>query len=215
MNDQTKKIFIILLITFHHCTIEKLKAKIVTWSYWYWNWFCLGQRSRGLNKTFYYSFKIFLRFWLAKITRIIHQNQLLLTTFGRVLPYWTDDVKSEAKLQIIKPLNRENLGSCFEVSDGEASNGRTFFTANYYLYVLNRFYVISMEFLSLSRRCPCSRNVPQRRGARKNVCFRRLPHSIIGCLKLSENCFFFRNNTYHQYHDGAFFLSWFNASINR
>ena len=185
------------------------------WTYWYWNWFCLGQRSRALNKTFNYSFKIFLRLWLAKITRIIHQNQLLLTKFGRVLSCWTDDVKSEAKLQIIKPLNRENLGSCFEVSDGEASNGRTFFTANYYLYVLNRFYVISMEFLSMSRRCPSSRNVPQRRGARKNVCFRRLPHSIIGCLKLSENCFFFRNNTYHQYHDGAFFLSWFNASINR
>ena len=121
MNDQTKKIFIILLITFHHCTIEKLKAKIVTWRYWYWNWFCLGQRSRGINKTFNYSFKIFLRFWLAKITRIIHQNKLLLTTFGRVLPYWTDDVKSEAKLQIIKPLNQENLGRVWV-------NGRTFFT---------------------------------------------------------------------------------------
>ena len=80
-NDQTKKIHIILLITFHNCTIEKLKPKIVdlvTWTYWYRNWFCLGQRSRGLNRTFYYSFKTFLRFWLAKITRIIHQNQLLL-----------------------------------------------------------------------------------------------------------------------------------------
>ena len=29
MNDQTEKIYIILLITFHHCTIEKLKEKIV------------------------------------------------------------------------------------------------------------------------------------------------------------------------------------------
>ena len=142
------------------------------WSYWYWNWFCLGQRPRGLNKTFNYSFKTFLRFWLAKITRIIHQNQLLLAKFERVLPYWTDDVKSEAKLQIIKPLNQENLGRVWV-------NGRTFFTANYYLYVLNRFYVISMEFLSLSRRCPSSRNVPQRQGARKTVCFLRLPHSII------------------------------------
>ena len=28
-------------------------------------------------------------------------------------------------------------------------------------------------------RDPSSRNVPQRRGARKNVCFLRLPHSII------------------------------------
>ena len=38
MNDQTKKIYIILLITFHdhHCTIEKLKEKIVdlvTWTH--------------------------------------------------------------------------------------------------------------------------------------------------------------------------------------
>ena len=36
MNDQTKKIYIILLITFHHWTIEKIKAKIVdlvTWTY--------------------------------------------------------------------------------------------------------------------------------------------------------------------------------------
>ena len=34
-------------------------------------------------------------------------------------------------------------------------------------------------------------------------------------LKLRENCFFFRNNTYHQYHDGVFFLKYFYASINR
>ena len=33
----------------------------------------------------YYSFKIFPRFWLAKGTRIIHLNQLLMTKFGRIL----------------------------------------------------------------------------------------------------------------------------------
>ena len=33
MNDQTKKIYIILLITFHPYTIEKLKAKLlILWS---------------------------------------------------------------------------------------------------------------------------------------------------------------------------------------
>ena len=32
-----------------------------------------------------YSFKIFPRFWLAKSTRTIHQNQLLMTKFGRIL----------------------------------------------------------------------------------------------------------------------------------
>ena len=44
---------------------------------------------------YYHSFKIFLRFSLARITRIIHHNQLLLTIFG------TDNVKSAAKLQVI------------------------------------------------------------------------------------------------------------------
>ena len=34
-----------------------------------------------------YSFKIFLRFWLAKILRIIHCNQLFSTKFGRILRY--------------------------------------------------------------------------------------------------------------------------------
>ena len=36
-------------------------------------------------KRLYYSFKIFSQFWLAKSTRIIHHNQLLMTTFGRIL----------------------------------------------------------------------------------------------------------------------------------
>ena len=33
----------------------------------------------------YYSFKIFPQLWLAKSTRIIHHNQLLMTKFGRIL----------------------------------------------------------------------------------------------------------------------------------
>ena len=37
------------------------------------------------NNNYYYSFKIFLRFWLAKSIRIIHHNQLLLTKFERIL----------------------------------------------------------------------------------------------------------------------------------
>ena len=32
-----------------------------------------------------YAFKIFLRFWLAKSTRIIHHDHLLITKFGRIL----------------------------------------------------------------------------------------------------------------------------------
>ena len=61
------------------------------------------------DKYHYYSFKIFLRFWLAKITRISHHNQLLVTKFGRIVPYWIDDVKSTAKLQIVETVNREDL----------------------------------------------------------------------------------------------------------
>ena len=33
----------------------------------------------------YYSIKIFPRFRLAKTTRLIHDNQLLMTKFGRIL----------------------------------------------------------------------------------------------------------------------------------
>ena len=34
---------------------------------------------------YYDSFKIFPLFWLAKSTRLIHHNQLLMTKFGRIL----------------------------------------------------------------------------------------------------------------------------------
>ena len=34
---------------------------------------------------YYYSFKIFSRFSLAKSTRLIRHNQLLMTKFGRIL----------------------------------------------------------------------------------------------------------------------------------
>ena len=36
-------------------------------------------------KKSYHSFRIISRFWLAKSTRIIHHNHLLITTFGRIL----------------------------------------------------------------------------------------------------------------------------------
>ena len=65
---------------------------------------------------YYYSFKIFLCFWLAKIPRIIHHNQLLLAKFERVLWYVKNDVKSAAKLPDYWTVNQDNLGmslSCF------------------------------------------------------------------------------------------------------
>ena len=59
---------------------------------------------------YYYSFKIFLRLSLAKGTRIIHHNQLLMTTFGRIFRQWTDDVKSAAFLQVNAPLTEKTWG---------------------------------------------------------------------------------------------------------
>ena len=55
----------------------------------------------------YYSFKIFPRFWLVKTTRIIHYNQLLLTTFGKnfvILYQWREKC---SPLQIIDPLTKK------------------------------------------------------------------------------------------------------------
>ena len=40
-----------------------------------------------LDNFHYYSFKILLRFWLAKSTSIIQLNQLLMTKFGRILRF--------------------------------------------------------------------------------------------------------------------------------
>ena len=80
------------------------------------------------HKYYYYSFKIFPRFWLVKTTRIIHHNQLLSTKFGKNLrpsPYSINDVKLFNQWrQIIQPLtskvepaadystvDRKNLGT--------------------------------------------------------------------------------------------------------
>ena len=80
------------------------------------------------NNCFYYSFKIFSRFWLVKTTRIIHHNQMLFTRFEkhfrhmesmtskveRIENYWTNDVKMASKVQPAADywtIDRENLGT--------------------------------------------------------------------------------------------------------
>ena len=85
-----------------------------------------NNRSRRYNIIYYYSFKIFPRFCLVKTTRIIHQNQLLFTKFGKNLRHiewmtsklqpaencWTDDVKMTSKVQPAADywtVDRENL----------------------------------------------------------------------------------------------------------
>ena len=71
---------------------------------------------RLTRKKLYYSSKIFPRFWLVKTTRTIHDNQLLLTNFGKIknfiiLSRWRqNDVKSAAWLQVIKPLTEKTWG---------------------------------------------------------------------------------------------------------
>ena len=64
--------------------------------------------SKGEFKSFYYSFKIFLRFWLAKSTSIIHHYQLLLTTFWRILRLtnrWQQ--KCSTLVQVDAPLTKK------------------------------------------------------------------------------------------------------------
>ena len=57
-------------------------------------------------KLHYYSFKIFPQFLLAKSTRIIHHNQLLMTKFGRIL-YLTRKWRQKCSpLQVKAPLPR-------------------------------------------------------------------------------------------------------------
>ena len=84
--------------------------------------------TRMPETTYYYSFKIFSRFWLVKTTRIIHHNQVLFTKFGKNLRhiesmtskvepsenYWTIDVKMTSKVQPAADYwtgDRENLST--------------------------------------------------------------------------------------------------------
>ena len=80
-------------------------------SVWKWWILCLW------FKKCYYSFKMFLRFWLAKIPCIIHHNQLLLTQFGRRLgDMWKMTSIVQQNCQIFEPVNQEDHGmrlSCF------------------------------------------------------------------------------------------------------
>ena len=71
---------------------------------------CYVCRREGANKGHYYSFKIFPQFWLAKSTRIIHHNQLLMTKFGRI---WCLTRKWRQKcslLQVKAPLTEKTWG---------------------------------------------------------------------------------------------------------
>ena len=57
-------------------------------------------------KLHYYSFKIFPQFLLAKSTRIIHHNQLLMTKFERILCLTRKWRQKCSPLQVKAPLPR-------------------------------------------------------------------------------------------------------------
>ena len=58
----------------------------------------------------YFSFKIFPQFWLAKSTRIIHHNQLLMTKFGRILCLTRKWRQKCSLLQVKAPLTEKTWG---------------------------------------------------------------------------------------------------------
>ena len=71
-----------------------------------------------------YSFKIFPRFWLAKSTRTIHHNQLLMTKFGRMLCLtrkWRQKF-----LQVNEPLTEKTWGWGWVVLVVTTKNGGHF-----------------------------------------------------------------------------------------
>ena len=59
------------------------------------------------NNSTYYSFKIFPQFWLAKSTRLIHHNQLLMTRFGRILYLTRKWRRKCSPLQVNAPLTEK------------------------------------------------------------------------------------------------------------
>ena len=80
------------------------------------------------NFLWQYSFKIFRRFWLAKIPSIIHHNQPLSTKFRRILRYWTDDVNRATKLTDYWTVNQEDLGTSLSCFRCEYIKGGTFYS---------------------------------------------------------------------------------------
>ena len=58
----------------------------------------------------YYSFKIFPQFWLAKSTRIIRHNHLLMTKFGRILCLTRKWRQKCSLLQVNTPLTEKTWG---------------------------------------------------------------------------------------------------------
>ena len=67
------------LPSWHVANFQLIAGSTLSW--FLWNGYIFIKRRKHNN--IYYSFKIFPRFCLAKSTRIIHHNQLLMTRFGK------------------------------------------------------------------------------------------------------------------------------------
>ena len=91
---------------------SRISLMISTWILRFGEMFCVITLSCNCV---YYSFKIFPKFWLAKSTRIIHHNQLLMTKFQRILCL-TRKWRQKCSLLQVKKTCGEDLGSrlnCF------------------------------------------------------------------------------------------------------
>ena len=87
-------------------------GRVVNWAQvcWKFLWRKLGENADP-NKSHYYSFKIFPRFWLAKSTHLIHHYQLLMTKFGRILCLARKWRQKCSVLCRLMPVNEEALGT--------------------------------------------------------------------------------------------------------
>ena len=65
----------------------------------------------SFNITYYYSFKIFSRFWLVKTTSISHHNQLLFAKFGKNLRHIESMTSKVQPATDYWTVDRENLGT--------------------------------------------------------------------------------------------------------
>ena len=71
----------------------------------------------------YYSFKILPRFCLAKHTRIIHHNRLLMTKFGRILWFINQWRQKCSFLADLCTVNRDDVGTTLSCFGCENKNG--------------------------------------------------------------------------------------------
>ena len=80
----------------------------------------------NLINEYYYSFKIFPRFWLAKSAGIIHHNQLLMTKFGWILCLTRKWRQKCSLLQVNAPLTEKTWGRGWVVLVVNLKNGGHF-----------------------------------------------------------------------------------------